>query len=632
MLVLIRHFSRFLLIVCVLLGTSASALAAAHDHITQRAYWEDASGQATFEQAQQQTFTPYEGVLGRGYTQSAIWTKFEIVPPTNAKPDDQLILRIRPIYLDQIRLYDPLDLSGHPRIVGDQTSYKDEEYKSLAHAFVIPAGQAPRFIWLRLQATSTTLMHVEALAFDDMQRDEHRLMLNNFFTLSLITVCLLIAIINWFNYKEFLYAAFVIRNFIYLIYTAAFFGLHRYLLDDSVSAHHIDLAYNWLIVGTTAFSFWFEIHFISEYEPPPWVQYIFRGMLLWSAVNITLLCLGYTHLSLKLNMTLTGTGVVLMLVLSAIFIDDNRTITPKTASLLKKKFMVGYYAIIAALLMVTVLPYLGAIAGSEFSANGLVYYSIVSGIEMTILMELRTRQMRKVNIQMSQDLNQTAQQVLIEKNRREESTQLLTMLMHELKNPLAVIDLAQQTSEGSDAKDYVSRNVSIIRNVLDQCLSADRLSDGKINIEKQNVDVIEIIDDITDEKQSDDNTFQLHYAVSPITLRTDYQCLRIVLSNLIDNALRYGDTSQAIGIDVRAQNNAQGQPGIAICVANKPGMASWPEADKVFHKYYRSTGAKTISGTGLGLFLVRSICTLLDGTCTYEPDDTHVRFSIWLPN
>jgi len=632
MLVLVRHFSRFLFVLCVLLGANASALASAHDHIAQRAYWEDPSGQATFEQAQQQTFTPYEGVLGRGYTPSAIWTKFEIVPPQNAKPEDQLVLRIRPIYLDQIKLYDPLDLSGRPRIVGDQTSYKDEEYKSLAHAFVIPAGQAPRFIWLRLQATSTTLMHVEALTFDDMQRDEHRLMLNNFFTLSLITVCLLVAIINWFNYKEFLYAAFVMRNFIYLVYTAAFFGLHRYLLDDSVSAHHIDLAYNWLIVGTSAFSFWFEIYFISEYEPPPWVRYFFRGMLLWCAFNITLLCLGYTHLSLKLNMMFTGTAVVLMLVLSAIFLDDNRTITPKTVSLLKKKFIVGYYAIIAALLMVTILPYLGAIAGSEFSANGLVYYSIVSGLEMTILMELRTRQVRKVNIQMSEDLNQTAQQVLIEKNRREESTQLLTMLMHELKNPLAVIDLAQQASDDAHAKDYVSRNVSIIRNVLDQCLSADRLSDGKINIQQQNIDLIEVIDDITDEKQLDDHTFQLHYAVSPITLRTDYQCLRIVLSNLIDNALRYGDTSQPIGIDVHPRHNAQGQAGLVISVANKPGIASWPEADKVFHKYYRSTGAKTISGTGLGLFLVRSICTLLGGTCTYEPDDTHVKFNVWLPN
>jgi signal transduction histidine kinase len=355
-------------------------------------------------------------------------------------------------------------------------------------------------------------------------------------------------------------------------------------------------------------------------------------MWLWSFSAALLLALGHTNLALKVNMMLNGIGVIIMFLLAVAFIDDKKTATYQTATLLKKKFVVGYYFILTTFLLLSVLPYLGKMASSEFSAHGLVYYALISGSVMTFLLQLRASQQRKANDKISQDLLLSQQQMEFEKIRRQEQSQLLTMLMHELKNPLAVIDLAQQTSEDNHAKDYVSRNVSIIRNVLDQCLSADRLSDGKINIQKQNVDVIEVIDDITDEKQRDDHTFKVHFAASPITLHTDYQCLRIVLSNLVDNALRYGDTSQTIDIDVHAQNNAQGQSGIAICVANKPGIASWPEADKVFHKYYRSTGAKTISGTGLGLFLVRSICTLLGGTCTYKPDDTHVRFKVWLPN
>ena len=46
-----------------------------------------------------------------------------------------------------------------------------------------------------------------------MQRDEHRLMLNNFFTLSLIAVCLLVAIINWFNYWHRYWYASYERNY-----------------------------------------------------------------------------------------------------------------------------------------------------------------------------------------------------------------------------------------------------------------------------------------------------------------------------------------------------------------------------------------------------------------------------------
>jgi len=607
-------------------------MAAVHDHIQQRAYWEDNTAQATFDQAQQHSFTAYEGVLGRGYTQAAIWVRLQIVPTEHSAADDKLVLRIRPVFLDRITLFDPLDTSGKHRMTGDQTDYKNQEYKSLAHTFVIPMGQQPRYVWLRLEAASTTLMHVQALSLDDMQNDENRLMLINFFTLSLIVVFVLLAMINWVNYREFLYGAFVVRNLTFLLYASAFFGLHRFLLADSVTAQHIDMGYNWLVVFTTAFTLWFEIKFLSEYKPPLWVRCIFQGILLWSAVVVILLFLGQTHLSLKLNMMLNGTSVCLMLVLSAIFIDDQRANTSKTASLLKKKFIVGYYGVIASLLLFAVLPYLGQIAGNEFAANGLVYYAVISGLQMTILMQMRTRQLQKASIQMVNDLAMSAQQVLIEKNRREESTQLLTMLMHELKNPLAVIDLAQHASEDPQAKDYVTRNVAIIRNVLDQCLNTDRLSDGKVSIDKTPIDLVELIDELIEPH----HPYHVNLSFPPDiqslhAFHTDYQCVRTVLNNLIDNALRYGDTSQPIGIAITPERNATGTEGMAITVTNKPGIASWPDTDKIFQKYYRSVGAKTISGTGLGLFLVRSLCTLLGGNCTYEPDDTHVRFKVWLP-
>jgi signal transduction histidine kinase len=245
---------------------------------------------------------------------------------------------------------------------------------------------------------------------------------------------------------------------------------------------------------------------------------------------------------------------------------------------------------------------------------------------------VRANQHRKASIQIEQDFALSTQQVALEKIRREEQNQMLTMLMHELKNPLAVIDLAQHASDDAKTKDYVSRSVLTIRNVLDQCMSADRLSDGKLTIQKQNVDLVDLIDELTGENPNDAHRIELNFLANTHALNTDYQCLRIVLNNLIDNALRYSDASQPIHISVDAQSNDAGTLGTAIIVSNTPGIASWPEADKVFHKYYRSTGAKTISGTGLGLFLVRSICDLLGGQCTYEPDDTHGKFKVWLPN
>ena len=630
--IVIRFLLRLFAFVCFFFAAHAAALASVHDHITQRAYWEDTSTQASWQQAQNQTLIPYDGVFSRGYTPSAIWIRLQITPPEQAKDEDKLILRIRPIYLDEITLYDPLDASGKLRQAGDQSEYTAKEYTSLVHNFVVPAGHEPRWVWLRLKTSSTTLMHVEALSLTDMQADEHRLMLLYSITLALIMVFSIVTLINWFNYRDFLYAAFVIRNAIYFVYTAAFFGFHRYLLHDWVPAHYLDLGYSWLVVSTTAFSIWFETRFLGEYAPPPWVHVIFKGLQLWSAWVFVLLLWGDLNSALKVNMLLNGAAVLALLLTSSIFIDDAKVAAKPDASLLKKKYVVSYYFLLALLLLTSILPYLGKMAGSEFSANGLVYYALVSGFNMTLLMQLRAHQQRKANTQMQQDLALSAQQISFEKIRREEQSQLLTMLMHELKNPLAVIDLAQQSVDDPDAKDYVSRNVSIIRNVLDQCLNADRLSDGKISIQKQHVDLIELLDDLTESHNLKGQRIALQLSTHPLTLHTDYQCLRIVLNNLIDNALRYSDAAQPIQIFVDAQNSPAGLSGLAITVVNKPGIASWPDASKVFQKYYRSTGAKSVSGTGLGLFLVRSICHLLGGTCTYEPDDIHVRFKVWLPN
>ena len=625
--------ARCFLLALLWASMTTPARAAVHDHIAQRAYWEDASGQATVDEARTHTFTPYDGVLSRGYTTAAVWVQLQINPEGHEDVNDKLVLRIRPIYLDEVTLYDPLDTSGRVRQTGDQISYSAEEFKSISHTFVVPAGSEPRTIWLRLKATSTTLMHIEALSLDEMQDDEHRLLASYYSVLALIVVFLLVVLINWINYREFLYAAFVVRNIIYFAYAAAFFGFHRYLCADRMSPATLDYLYNWLVVGTTAFSFWFETRFLSEYAPPAWVKAIFNGMYLWSALAAVLLALGLTNQALKVNMLLNAAGIVVLLVLSMIFIDDTKkTNAYPTASLLKKKFVVGYYLILTALLMFSVLPYLGSMAGSEFSANGLVYYALVSGLDMTILLQLRANQMRKAHLQFEQALLLSQQQVEFEKIRREEQSQMLTMLMHELKNPLAVIDLAQQTSSDADTQDYVTRNVSIIRNVLDQCLSADRLSDGKLTIQKQPWDVIELVDDAIEQHPELIQRVVVSSTGAIKTIHTDYECLHIVLNNLLQNALRYGDADQAIEVSIDAGSHPSGVMGACITVSNTPGIASWPDADKVFQKYYRSTGAKSISGTGLGLFLVRSICTLLGGTCTYEPDDTHVRFKVWLPN
>jgi signal transduction histidine kinase len=625
----LTNFSRLLIMLA--LAVASLSAACADDRILSRSYWEDTSNQATWAQAQTKELKTYTGVLSRGYTQSAVWIQLLVAPPENLSADDKLILRIRPIYLDEITLFDPLDTTGKRRVVGDRTNFGDDEYKSLTHTFVIPAGDKPRHVWLRLKATSTSLINIEAFTQADMLASEYSLLISYCLVLSLIAVFMILVFINWWNYREYLYAAFVVRHALYFVYTASFFGFHRYVLDGVIEAQYLDLIYNWLVVGATGFSVWFESKFLGEYSPPKWAKYVINGLLMWSAGAMTLLMFGQIHHALKINMLLNGVGVVTFLILAAIFIDDEKAKKNKNSSLLKKRVVIFYYAIITTLLIFSILPYVGAMAGNEFSVNGLVFYALCSGMIMTVLMQLRANQLRNSNIQFEKDLLLANQLRDLEKVRLEEQSQLLTMLMHEIKTPLAIIDLAQQATSDHEAQGYVARNVAIIKNILNRCLNVDRIAAGRLDIDMQVVSIDDILNNLRDQHPAHAKKIKIDINTSIKTINTDYQCLQIILNNLMDNALRYGDTLQPVQLQVFDKTTAEGESGILFTFINKTGIASWPDTDRVFHKYYRSTGAQSISGSGLGLFLVSSISKIIGGTCTYAPDETHVRFELWLP-
>lgn len=91
-----------------------------------------------------------------------------------------------------------------------------------------------------------------------------------------------------------------------------------------------------------------------------------------------------------------------------------------------------------------------------------------------------------------------------------------------------------------------------------------------------------------------------------LSIQTDVQYFEIMCSNLIDNAVRYGDPMMPVLMQAKKQTNEAQQLGVCISVSNRPSLASWPDPDKVFTKYYRSAGAEAQSGTGLGLHLVRT--------------------------
>jgi signal transduction histidine kinase len=111
---------------------------------------------------------------------------------------------------------------------------------------------------------------------------------------------------------------------------------------------------------------------------------------------------------------------------------------------------------------------------------------------------------------------------------------------------------------------------------------------------------------------------------------TDPQLLQIIVTNLLTNAAHYSDPLTPIGVTLNPSSRDE-QPGLELRVSNTPGMAGWPDAEQVFSKYYRASGAQRESGTGLGLFLSRELAHSLGGTLVYAPSPQHVEFVLWIP-
>lgn len=632
---LCRHrlsFLRLLWASCLLFMALVHAPAVAQDHIFKKAYWTDTTGSASFEQARSASYTPYSGVLSKGFSQHVQWVRLKVDGvPTGTT--DSLVLRIRPVFLDDITLYDPLELDRGQaaRTTGDTTTLASAEFESLNYAFLIPAQSTPRDIWLRLSTTSTQLMHVEVLTPREMLRQEHSLWLVYSALLALILSFLVWVLLAWLRDRDPVNGMFVLRQTVILIFTASFLGYHRILLADVLAPISQDMFYSWLVLLSTASSFAFEYRFLREYHLPRWGHVLLSGLLVASASLAMLMLLGYKLTALGGNMALNGVGLISLMLVSFSLQTRPTDAASAYSYYLPKPAVVGYYVTIVLVLAFSILPSLGVLQGNMLSVYGVLLYGLISGLFMTSLLVVRSRQLERIRVEVANSLFLSREQLAFEKQRRQDQTQLLSMLMHELKTPLAVIDMAvsTRTSDGRTA-DFVTRAVNNIKGILDRCIQTDRMVDREFKLQTQTFVLSDQLQQWLQDRQEGAERVRTHIAPD-LRLSSDLQCIQIIANNLLDNAFKHGNAQASVDVHLIEQVGDDARPGLLMSVSSRPGPSGWPDAEQLFAKYYRSSSAQRQSGTGLGLYLSHKLAAQLGGALRYSPDAEHIRFELWLP-
>lgn len=199
----------------------------------------------------------------------------------------------------------------------------------------------------------------------------------------------------------------------------------------------------------------------------------------------------------------------------------------------------------------------------------------------------------------------------------EQQRELLGLVSHELKSPLAAIDLTLQNlarlegvpPEIQARHQRLHRASRRLQSLIDEYLNAERLAGSEVKTGERfdlRVVVGEAVE-VAVELSGAANIVTDLTAV-PAMMRGDRKFLLTAVSNLIDNAIKYSPSNAPIHIDLVRDGGDW-----LLSVHDQGAGISDQDQLRIFEPYYRVVGVRQ-PGTGLGLALVRQIVTAHGGS------------------
>ena len=199
---------------------------------------------------------------------------------------------------------------------------------------------------------------------------------------------------------------------------------------------------------------------------------------------------------------------------------------------------------------------------------------------------------------------------------------------HELRTPLSLIKSAAETLLDGGMGDpqtlgrfleIIDRHANRLTLLIDDLLLLSTLDSGRMRLQPHPVALRSAVQDVLDDfsgRAKRRGTSLINEVPAALVARADPDRLRQVLSNLVDNAIKYGRTEGSAL--VAAQARADGMVEIRVR-DDGPGIP--PEAQsRIFERFYRVDKARSREqgGTGLGLAIVKHVVQAHGGEVSVE--------------
>jgi signal transduction histidine kinase len=253
---------------------------------------------------------------------------------------------------------------------------------------------------------------------------------------------------------------------------------------------------------------------------------------------------------------------------------------------------------------------------------------VVSGLLMTLLLFLMTRAQARARAAAeaaSAEQQRLASEAQAAVRLRDE---FLGVAAHELRTPLTSLKLQlqmlyRQLRQGGplDAERVergvtsCERQTTRLSQLVDSLLDVSRLMHGRMELRLEALELGEVTRELVRRFESEAQSVGSRLTVDaplPVPGRWDRLRLEQVLTNLVSNALKYG---QGAPVEIRVR----GDGDAALLQVSDRGIGIAPEdAERIFDRFERAVSSRHYGGLGLGLFITRQLVEALGGRITVE--------------
>ena len=610
----IRYFLFFLRgLIFSLLLAATSALVASPQLPFSLAVAVDPAGTWKLSDAQGREFKPLPGrAFSGGYTKQVHWFKLQLPDATQRAAASAMLLEIHPPYLDDLRLFVP-DADGQWREthLGDRQPFR---HRPVAYrGFVFPLADLPPnadTLYLRLQTTSSSVFSARLWSSPDA------------FAAKLSTEYAVIGV-----YFGILLLLLVANTLIVLQVPEVLF---RYYLLYLASATLFVISTNGL-----------------------WAEFVFPAAPAWGDY-LTSLCGPLTFIAGGLfyqrMMQITRAATPWLFWLNSVFIVLSALTfiaiplgyyTEWMAALIKVQTLLMLFFLQRAwqlwrqrqapiaLLLAHVFTLLGIVA-LLLSLSGVLPgdFWLLKGFQIGLMGAMLSLQLvvvaRVAQIYQGQLLATTRAEMAEENSQHQQK--LLSMLTHEVRTPLTIIRMALGAGQPSARlRQNAITSVQDICDVVDRCAESQKLSHG-LPLVWQPVDVAALLQQQLEQRPL---THRVDWSASPADTRliSDQTCLQVIFSNLLSNADKYATDDSSIGIDMHDDTDY-----LHVVITNTAQPGCQPDPEQLFTAYYRAAGAFRVSGSGVGLFVVKALVDHLQARIAYQLEaHNRVTFTLSLP-